>query len=208
MDSLLALIDSHIEDIQARIDAIESRFNEPSGSPFPKVLSTFEQPSLPLAPPPPDSPFPAQPKTLGGPFQDIIQEAAAQYGVDPLLIKAVIHQESRENPNARSGVGAMGLMQLMPDTARDLGVGNAYDPRQNVLGGTRYLKGLLEQFAGNVSLALAAYNAGPNAVKRSGWRIPGYSETRNYVRKILEMYRELRNNPGATHEIPFPGEAR
>lgn len=188
---LLARIDAHVAEVEARIDAIESRFDEPVAPTFPQVFSTLEEPSLPLASPPPDSPI--QTPSGQNSLQEVIREAAAQYGVDPALIRAVIHQESGENPNATSGVGAMGLMQLMPDTAKSLGVINAYDMRQNVFGGTRYLRGLLDQFGGNVSLALAGYNAGPNAVKKSGWRIPPYAETQNYVRNILDMYRSYRS---------------
>ncbi len=208
MDQLLSSVDAHIGEIQSRIDGIENRFDEPQGPSFPKILSTYDQPSalLPLAPPPPDSAFLMPRAPVGGDFHDIIQLASAQFGVDALLIEAVIHQESRENPNARSRVGAMGLVQLMPDSARTLGVENAYDPRQNILGGTRYLKGLLDQFGGKIPLALAAYNAGPNAVKRSGWKIPGYSETRNYVRNILDRYHELRNK--GTDSITVPGDVK
>jgi len=192
----LSAIDAQIDNIEARITAIEARFSEPAQMNFPQILSTYERSSIPLAPPPPDTEIqlPSSIQGLFGnlPFQDIVNDAAAQYSVDPALLQAVIHQESVGNPNARIGVGAMGLMQLMPDTARSLGVSDPYDARQNIFGGARYLRGLLDQFGGNISLALAAYNAGPNAVKQSGWRIPPYSETQNYVRNILDLYRQYR----------------
>ncbi|MFL0253055.1 lytic transglycosylase domain-containing protein [Clostridium neuense] len=117
-----------------------------------------------------------------------VEDAAKKYGVDKKLIMSVIKQESDFDPNSTSGVGAEGLMQLMPSTARELGVTNAYDIEQNVDGGTKYLKELLDMF-GNTKLAVAAYNAGPNAVKNSGGNINGLpSETRNYVTKVLGYY--------------------
>lgn len=114
-----------------------------------------------------------------------IQMAAARYGVDSNLVDAVAWQESRYNPNARSSAGAIGVMQLMPGTARDLGVRNPHDVQQNVTGGTAYLRQQLERFGNNVPLALAAYNAGPGAVLKYGG-IPPYKETQNYVRQILQ----------------------
>jgi soluble lytic murein transglycosylase-like protein len=117
-------------------------------------------------------------------FEPLVQEHSARQSLRPDLVRAVIQVESGFNPDARSPKGAMGLMQLMPATARDLGVRNAYDPGENIRGGTTYLRQLLDRFDGNEELALAAYNAGPNAVDRYGRRIPPYRETRDYVRKI------------------------
>jgi soluble lytic murein transglycosylase-like protein len=116
-------------------------------------------------------------------FDDLIEENAEAHGVSPHLVRAVIQQESGFNPNARSHKGAMGLMQLMPATAAELGVSNPYDPSENIRGGVAYLKGLLMKFRENVELALAAYNAGPTAVTRYG-TVPPYRETRDYVTRI------------------------
>lgn len=117
-------------------------------------------------------------------FEPLVQEYAGRHGLRPDLVRAVIQVESAFNPRATSPKGAMGLMQLMPATARELGVVNAYDPADNIRGGTAYLRQLLDRYDGDEVLALAAYNAGFNAVDRHGGRVPPYSETRDYVRKV------------------------
>ncbi len=117
----------------------------------------------------------------------LIDRTAQKYGIDEKLVRALVKQESGFNPNAKSHAGALGLMQLMPSTAAGLGVKNPLDPVQNVEGGVKYLKSMLDRFNGNTILALAAYNAGPNAVKKYGG-VPPYKETQNYVRSILSQY--------------------
>lgn len=122
--------------------------------------------------------------SVSGKFADIIQAAAAKYDVDADLIKAVIKAESNFNANAVSSCGALGLMQLMPATAESLGVEDPLDPQQNIFGGTKFLHRLLDKYNNNISLALAAYNAGPGAVDKYGG-IPPYSETQTYVNRVL-----------------------
>jgi len=119
-------------------------------------------------------------------LEPFIQEAATTHGLSPTLIRAVIQTESRFNPLAVSRVGAQGLMQLMPRTARHVGIENPFDPRENILGGTKYLSTLLDRFKGNTARALAAYNAGPTVVARHRG-IPPYRETQGYVRKIQKL---------------------
>ena len=118
---------------------------------------------------------------------DAIDQAAARHNVDPNLVRSVIKVESNFNPNAVSRKGAMGLMQLMPSTARSLNVSNPFDPQQNVDAGVRHLKKLLESYGGDVRLSLAAYNAGAGAVARSAG-VPNFMETQNYVRRITNIY--------------------
>jgi len=130
-----------------------------------------------------------------------IDEAAARHNVDPNLVRSVIKVESNFNPNAVSRKGAMGLMQLMPSTARQLKVTNPFDPQQNVDAGVRHLKKLLESYGGDVKLSLAAYNAGAGAVARSAG-VPRFAETQNYVRRITNLYYGG-SDPG-THVVGSP----
>ena len=123
-------------------------------------------------------------------FAELIEQAAYRYQVDAKLVHAVIQTESAYNSNAHSPAGAVGLMQLMPGTARRFGVTDRNDPDQNVDGGTRYLKHLINMFNPNLDLAVAAYNAGENAVIRYNNSIPPYRETQNYVKQVLALYNQ------------------
>lgn len=120
-------------------------------------------------------------------YEDIIQEAAAEYDLDPNLIRAVMQAESAFHPFAVSRAGAEGLMQLMPELANEMSVSNSFDPRENIMGGAKYLKRLLDYHNGNIDLALASYNAGPGNVQRYGG-IPPFRETQNYVARISSWY--------------------
>lgn len=122
-------------------------------------------------------------------YAPYIAHAAKKYRVSEKLLHAVILAESAYNPNAVSSAGAVGLMQLMPATARRYGVTNRNDPKQNISGGARYLRDLLKMFNSNLSLAVASYNAGEGAVKKYNNSIPPYKETRNYVKKVLAFYK-------------------
>jgi soluble lytic murein transglycosylase-like protein len=136
--------------------------------PGPSLLRTTARPVAPVS---------------EGKYEDLIREHARQNGLSPDLVRAVIRAESGFNPQALSPKGAMGLMQLMPATARDLGVANPFHPAENIRGGVAYLASLLARYDQNLELALAAYNAGPGAVERYG-AVPPYRETQSYVRKI------------------------
>lgn len=128
-----------------------------------------------------------------------IMDSATRHGLDPLLIYSVMHQESSFKQRAISHKGARGLMQLMPGTAARFGVTNIFDPKQNIDAGSRYMKWLLNRFEGNLSLALAGYNAGEGAVDKYGWRIPPYAETQEYVRRISRRYNLLRDPNAAIY---------
>ena len=131
------------------------------------------------------------PSMVNGSYEELIRAASGRHNVDADLIRAVIKAESDFRSNARSHKGAMGLMQLMPETARLHNVADAYDPSENVEGGVRHLKMLLERYQGDLQLSLAAYNAGSAAVERHGG-IPPFAETREYVRRVLRLYDSYR----------------
>jgi hypothetical protein len=136
-------------------------------------------------------------------LEPFIQEAAQLHQMSPSLIRAVIQTESRFNPLAVSQVGAQGLMQLMPATARHVGIENPFDPRENILGGTKYLSSMLQRFKGSTAKALAAYNAGPTVVARHRG-VPPYRETQGYVRKIQKLVQDT----DAEFSIPAPVKVR
>ena len=137
--------------------------------------------------------------TTGNPvFDSYIVDSSRKYGIDPLLIYAQMHQESSFKLKALSYKGASGLMQLMPATARRLGVTNIYDPKQNIEGGVKYMRMLLDMFGQDVNLALAGYNAGEGAVMKYGRNIPPYNETREYVRRISARYSSI-SDPSVRH---------
>ena len=130
---------------------------------------------------------PSMKKQSNGDYHIIVDEKSRKHNVDPRLVKAVIAAESGWNPLAISPKGAVGIMQLMPKTATDMGVGNRYNPEENIEGGIKYLKHLLERFKGNLTMALAAYNAGPARVEKVRG-VPSIPETVNYVRKVMNTY--------------------
>ena len=208
---------SHFEAAIARIQDIESRLGigkePPVTPPLPKVTGTqptaISPGALPNLSGAKAAPQPfnlalaqasgnvqLQPMGKGGPpfapyVESLIAKYAAQNGVQPELVRAVIRQESDGNPRDVSHAGARGLMQLMPEEIQELGVTDPFDPEQNIAAGTRLLSGLLKQYKGDLPLALAAYNAGSGAVKKYNG-IPPYAETRQYVKKITGM---LESNP-------------
>jgi soluble lytic murein transglycosylase-like protein len=138
--------------------------------------------------------------TTGNPQVDqYLINSATNNGVDPLLLYSIMHQESSFKSRAISPKGARGLMQLMPFTAMRYGVTNIFDPRQNIEGGARYVKFLLDRFDGDINLVLAGYNAGEGAVEKYGWHIPPYSETQEYVRRISRRYSLLRDPNAALY---------
>jgi soluble lytic murein transglycosylase-like protein len=178
-------------DIFADISAIQNRIAEITGAPPPGAATTpggfsaalaqaLNPPAVPVDTAASTAPAPVPPEQI----DQLVQQNANIWQVDPALIKSVIANESSFDANATSPVGAQGLMQLMPETAASLGVRNPYDPAQNVAGGTRYLRSLLDRFKGDTRLAVAAYNAGPGAVEKYG-DVPPYAETQTYVQNVL-----------------------
>ncbi len=171
-----------MQKVMARISSIEQRFGgmaAPGAASFAATLTQAEE----------------KQKTAAGTWsgshrevENIIRTTASKYNLDPKLALAVATAESGLEPQAVSPAGAVGVMQLMPDTARSLGVQNIFDPKENIDGGIRYLRQLLNTFDGDTTKALAAYNAGPEAVKRY-CGVPPYAETREYVDKVLDLSR-------------------
>jgi soluble lytic murein transglycosylase-like protein len=150
------------------------------------------------------APAAQSPNAPGDHLDQIVQQAAERHDLDPALVKAVISTESGWNPTAISRKGAVGLMQLIPATAERFGVGNSFDPAQNVEGGTSYLKSLLDHYNGDLTKTLAAYNAGERAVDQSGG-IPAYPETERYVQKVTDAY--FRPNSGRDPSLWSPPRA-
>ena len=134
-------------------------------------------------------------------YNKMIRVVAKSVGIEPEFLHAIVRAESNYNPKARSYVGAAGFTQLMPGTAREMGVKNRYNPVANLYGGARYLRYLLKFFKQNRKLAVAGYNAGPFAVKRHGYKVPPYKETRNYVKKVLSYYKK--NKKYFKHEVAY-----
>ncbi|WP_028972394.1 lytic transglycosylase domain-containing protein [Sporomusa ovata] len=177
---------SSVNQVTQRIAAIERRFTPtiPATQSSNDFATTLSAANAQLST---NSPSPTTgSSTQGGDIAKMIQVAAAKYGVNPKLAMAVAEAESGLSQEAVSPVGAVGVMQLMPETASSLGVRNINDPRENIDGGVQYLKQMLNTFDGDVTKAVAAYNAGPQAVKNYNG-IPPYSETRNYVAKVLSL---------------------
>ncbi|HEX6717915.1 MAG TPA: lytic transglycosylase domain-containing protein [Pyrinomonadaceae bacterium] len=147
--------------------------------------------------------------TTGNPDVDnFIVESGKRNSVDPLLLYSIMHQESTFKPRAISPKGARGLMQLMPSTASRFGVTNIWDPKQNIEGGARYMRFLLDMFSGDVRLALAGYNAGEGAVMKYGYQVPPYSETREYVRRIGNRYTLIRDPEAIAKASTLPTQQK
>ncbi|HEY5094201.1 MAG TPA: lytic transglycosylase domain-containing protein [Candidatus Eremiobacteraceae bacterium] len=172
LDALERRFNAMIADLSKQLAAFESSFTRAMGE-LVKGYQSATPPSGPVRP---------------VKFASTIADAAKRNEIDPALLSAVIGQESGFQPRAVSSAGAMGLMQLMPDTARGLGVRDPFDPAQNVEGGAKYLRGLIDRYHGRLDYALAAYNAGPGAVDKYGG-VPPYPETQAYVKNILSSYR-------------------
>jgi soluble lytic murein transglycosylase len=135
-------------------------------------------------------------------YKEIVREKASFYDVDPSIINALIEAESGWDPNAISEKGAMGLMQIMPETAIDLGLSNPFDPEQNIDAGIRYFRMLLKKFNGNVKLAVAAYNAGPSKVEEYGG-VPSFSETRRFIKNVLKGRTKAQSKPARIYRIVY-----
>lgn len=186
-------------DVFKFIDSHGSVFytDKPKNDHYQRIIKSMPRPIAPILKELPLSDDDLNPLSLGrlitpnkNNFDRYIDQTAYKHQVDARLVRAVIETESAYNVTAQSPKGAVGLMQLMPDTAKRFGVVDRTNPHQNVDGGTRYLKYLINMFKPNLGLAIAAYNAGENAVLRNNNRIPPYPETQNYVRQVLALYRQ------------------
>lgn len=169
-----------VTNVLSRIQQIQERFGEMGGTGSQGVEPSFEY-TLNKAI--------EERKNNPTDFTGLIDTYSNKYGLDPNLVSSIIKAESNFNPNAVSKAGASGLMQLMPETANALGVTNIFNPEENIEGGTKYFRTLLDDFNQNLPLALAAYNAGPETVKKTN-SIPPITETKNYVEKVLKFYKE------------------
>jgi len=192
-------------DITTDIAAVQQRIAEITGAPAPgapagapgsfasMVQAAMDPSPAPGSPASSGAGAPSDAPAMVPPAQidQLVSQNAGRWGVDPALVKAIIANESGFNAHATSKTGAQGLMQLMPGTAAGLGVTDSYDPGQNVFGGTRYIRGLLDRFHGDMRLAIAAYNAGPGAVEKYNG-VPPYAETQNYVQNVLASYDKYR----------------
>lgn len=175
MSDPIGRIETRISEIERRLDQVFESENA-DGAAFAQHLANAESGRT----------LPPVPRVL---LEGLAERKAAENGLDPALLKAVIEAESGWDVNARSNAGALGLMQLMPGTAAALGVvGDVFDPERNVGAGARYLSQKLSEF-GDVEVALAAYNAGSGAVRRYGNTVPPFSETQEYVKRVMELYR-------------------
>ncbi len=198
---VIAFSQSSMADVYKFIDSHGSVFytDKPRNDLYQRIIKSVPRPVRVLkeVPPVDDRRDDYDPMSLGhlitpneNNFDHFIEQTAYKHQVDSRLVRAVIETESAYNVTAQSPKGAVGLMQLMPDTAKRFGVVDPTNPQQNVDGGTRYLKYLINLFKPNLGLALAAYNAGENAVLRNNNQIPPYPETQNYVRQVLSLYRQ------------------
>jgi soluble lytic murein transglycosylase-like protein len=171
-------------------------------NPDAKSFAILEAPAVRTATPVTPLPI-VMPTRIRYGYEDLIAQHAAASQIQPDLVRAVMQVESAFNPRARSPKGAIGLMQLMPSTAADMGVTDPYDPAQNIRGGVTYLRRLLDRYDNNEELALAAYNAGPVAVDQFGSKVPPYRETRDYVKRIKGMTAVSASASGASAVRPL-----